>query len=228
MNRTSNIVTYLRKIKAQGLEINTVYDVGACIGNWMRMMHQSVLADAEFYLFEGNPVYKDILAATGSFSHIGVLSNPERTSVQFYNGNDTGDSYYKETTDHYDNRTAIDLPCRTLDSVIEEYNLPIPQFLKMDTQGSELDILAGASKIIGVTDLIYLECPVIEFNKGAPNIYEYISYMQKHGYIPTDVLELHKAEDVLLQIDIMFILAETKDRLFGKNVHIKPFSGVSK
>ena len=74
MNRTSNIVTYLRKIKAQGLEINTVYDVGACIGNWMRMMNQSVLADAEFYLFEGNPVYKDILAATGSFSHEAFLN----------------------------------------------------------------------------------------------------------------------------------------------------------
>ena len=219
----SNLTSYLRKVRAQGLEIKTVYDVGACVGRWTDQMRQSVLFDSNFYLFEGNPVYKDILNQQKSFVHIGVLSNPGRETVNFYNGCDTGDSYYKETTDHYDNRKPITLPCRTLDSVIEENNLPIPQFLKIDTQGSELDIMAGAKKVMGKADLVYLECPIIEFNKGSPNIFDYLMSMSSYGYIPTDVLEIHRSEEVLLQIDIMFIKAETKDMLFGKNVHIKPF-----
>ena len=219
----SNLTSYLRKIKSQGLEIKTVYDVGACVGKWTSQMKQSVLFDGDFYLFEGNPVYKDILSQQNSFVHIGVLSNPGRETVNFYNGCDTGDSYYKETTDHYDNRKPITLPCRTLDSVIEENNLPIPQFLKIDTQGSEIDIMAGAKKVMGKADLVYLECPIIEYNKGSPNIFDYLMLMSSYGYIPTDVLEIHRSEEVLLQIDVMFIKAETKDRLFGKNVHIKPF-----
>jgi FkbM family methyltransferase len=219
----SNLTSYLRKVKAQGLEIKTVYDVGACVGKWTSQMKQSVLFDGDFYLFEGNPVYKDILSQQNSFVHIGVLSNPGRETVNFYNGCDTGDSYYKETTDHYDNRKPITLPCRTLDSVIEENNLPIPQFLKIDTQGSEIDIMAGAKKVMGKADLVYLECPIIEYNKGSPNIFDYLMLMSSYGYIPTDVLEIHRSEEVLLQIDVMFIKAETKDILFGKNVHIKPF-----
>jgi FkbM family methyltransferase len=219
----SNLTSYLRKVKSQGLEIKTVYDVGACVGKWTSQMKQSVLFDGDFYLFEGNPVYKDILSQQNSFVHIGVLSNPGRETVNFYNGCDTGDSYYKETTDHYDNRKPITLPCRTLDSVIEENNLPIPQFLKIDTQGSEIDIMAGAKKVMGKADLVYLECPIIEYNKGSPNIFDYLMSMSSYGYIPTDVLEIHRSEEVLLQIDVMFIKAETKDRLFGKNVHIKPF-----
>jgi FkbM family methyltransferase len=223
MTPVSNLTSYLRKVKSQGLEIKTVYDVGACVGKWTSQMKQSVLFDGDFYLFEGNPAYKDILSQQNSFVHIGVLSNPGRETVNFYNGCDTGDSYYKETTDHYDNRVPITLPCHTLDSVIEENNLPIPQFLKIDTQGSELDIMAGAKKVMGKADLVYLECPIIEFNKGSPNIFDYLMSMSSYGYIPTDVLEIHRSEEVLLQIDVMFIKAETKDRLFGKNVHIKPF-----
>jgi FkbM family methyltransferase len=223
MTQLSNLTSYLRKAKANGLEIKTVYDVGACIGRWTHAMKQGVLFDADFYIFEGNPAYKDILSQQNTFVHIGILSNPGRDSVQFYNGTDTGDSYYKETTDHYDNRTPITLPCRTLDTVIEEHNLPLPQFLKIDTQGSELDIMAGAKKVMSHADLIYLECPIIEFNSRAPNIFEYLMFMSSHGFVPTDVLEIHRAEEILLQIDIMFIRAETKDKLFGQNVHIRPF-----
>ena len=182
-------------------------------------MQASVLSG----LSEGNSVYKDILSEQKTFVHIGILSNPGRETVNFYNGCDTGDSYYKETTDHYDNRRPITLPCRTLDSVIEENNLPVPQFLKIDTQGSELDIMAGAKRVMGKADLVYLECPIIEYNKGSPNIFDYLMSMSSYGYIPTDVLEIHRSEEVLLQIDVMFIKAETKDRLFGKNIHIKPF-----
>lgn len=220
----SNLTSYLRKIKAAGLEIDTVYDVGACTGRWAKSMMQSVFFDSKFYLFEANPSYLPSLQnIPNTFVHGGVLSNPGRETVEFYAGGDTGDSYYKETTTHYDARTPVTLKCRTLDSVIKEHNLPIPQFLKIDTQGSELDVLKGARQILSKTDIIYMECPIIEFNSKAPNIQEYLSYMKAHSYIPTDVLEIHRAEEVLLQIDIMFIRAETRDRLFGKNVHIRPF-----
>lgn len=223
MTHASNILSFLRDMRVRGLGIKTVYDVGACQGRWTQMMKQGVLFDADFFMFEGNPAYGNILNQQNHFVHIGILSDPDKTSVDFYNGGDTGDSYYKETTDHYDHRQPVNLPCRTLDSVVEEHNLPLPQFLKIDTQGSELDILSGAKKVMQHSDLIYLECPIIEFNYKAPNISDYLSFMLSHGFCPIDIFEIHRAEEILLQIDIMFMKAETKDRVFGKNVHIRPF-----
>ena len=217
------LTNFLRKALASEIQIDHVYDIGACVGSWTKQMKGSVLANSKFYLFEGNPAYKDILSQSGCFNHIGVLSNPGREEVEFYNGTDTGDSYYKETTSHYDNKTSIKLPCRTLDSVIEENNLPLPNFIKIDTQGSELDILSGASKALGYADLVYLECPIIQYNAGSPNIGEYLAFLKDKKYIPVEVLEIHKAEGVILQIDIMFMSKTAHDKMFGENIHVRPF-----
>ena len=83
MTHQSDLVSTLRKLKANGLEIKTVYDIGACVGRWTAQMKQGVLIDADFYMFEGNPAYKDILASYGHFSHVGILSNPGRIEVEF-------------------------------------------------------------------------------------------------------------------------------------------------
>jgi FkbM family methyltransferase len=224
MTHQSDLVSTLRKLKANGLEIKTVYDIGACVGRWTAQMKQGVLMDANFYMFEGNPAYKDILASYGHFLHVGILSNPGRDEVEFYAGTDTGDSYYKESTKHYENKEPTKLPCRTLDSLIQEHNLPTPDFLKIDTQGSELDILAGAESIIDKVDIVYLECPIINYNIGAPSIGEYIAYMKSKRFIPMDVLEIHRSEEVLLQVDILFIHERARNIVFGKNTHIKPFA----
>jgi FkbM family methyltransferase len=222
MTHQSDLVSTLRKLKANGLEIKTVYDIGACKGEWTKKMEQSVLMDADFFLFEGNPAYRDVLSPY--INHIGILSNPGRTEVEFYAGTDTGDSYYKESTKHYENKEPTKLPCRTLDSLIEEYHLPTPDLLKVDTQGSELDILAGAESIIDKVDLIYLECPIINYNIGAPSIGEYIAYMKSKRFIPMDILEVHRSEEVLLQVDILFIHERARNIVFGKNTYIKPFA----
>ena len=224
MTHQSDLVSTLRKLKANGLEIRTVYDIGACVGKWTTQMKQSVLIDADFFLFEGNSAYTDTLKSLGHFSHIGILSNPGREEVEFYAGADTGDSYYKESTKHYENKEPIRVSCRTLDSVIKEHNLPIPDLLKIDTQGSELDILAGAESIIDKVDVVYLECPIINYNIGAPNIGDYIAYMKSKRFIPMDILEVHRSEEVLLQVDIIFIHERARNIVFGKNTHIKPFA----
>lgn len=224
MTHQSNLTNFLRTIKADGLEIKNVYDVGACYGDWTKQMKSSVLFDANFYMFEGNEIYEEMLRSQGHFVHMGILSNPGRDTVEFYNGGDTGDSYYKESTAHYDNKKPIVVPCRTLNSVMEQHGLSSPDFIKIDTQGSELDVLSGASHAIDYANLVYLECPIIQYNLGAPGIGDYISYMKEKRFIPMHVLEVHRSEEVLLQIDIMFISERARDQLYGKNVHIKPFA----
>jgi FkbM family methyltransferase len=116
----------------------------------------------------------------------------------------------------------IYIKTKSINFYIKKYG--IPDFLKIDTQGSELDILAGAESIIDKVDIVYLECPIINYNIGAPSIGEYIAYMKLKRFIPMDVLEIHRSEEVLLQVDILFIHERARNIVFGKNTHIKPFA----
>jgi FkbM family methyltransferase len=216
------IAEYLKQIQLDGLTITTVYDIGACEGNWSFPLKQSVLKDSYFYLFEANEFRRAALDSAGLPYYIGVLSNPGRDYVEFFSKATTGDSYYCENTAHYDDKQSVQVPCRTLESIVAEADLPIPNLLKIDTQGSELDILRGAESILDQVDLVFLECPIICYNLGAPNLQDYLDFMKEHGFVPTEVLEIHKSEHTVLQIDIMFINDKTKTRLYGPNKYIRP------
>lgn len=219
------IENFLRQIQQDGLKIDTVYDIGACEGHWSWPLKTTVLTDSHFYLFEANETRRPRLQALGLPYYIGVLSNPGREYVEFFSKTTTGDSYYKENTSHYDKDTPVRVPCRTLDSIVKEAGLPIPNLLKVDTQGSELDILKGSEEILAKIDLVFLECPVIRYNLGAPNLQDYLDFMRNQGFIPTEVLQIHKNEYTIIQMDIMFINYKTKERLYGPNVFSRPLEG---
>lgn len=204
-----------------GMSIKTVYDIGAWQGGWSRQVKNQALPNSEFILFEANPAYDAELAQSGFKYFRTVLSNPGREYVEFFNGTNTGDSYYKETTTIYDNQSSIKLDCTTLDKLIAEHNLPIPNFIKIDTQGSELDVLSGAS-FLDQVDLVYTECPIICYNKGAPTIQEYLDFFKMRNFIPVDIFEIHRGEETLMQIDIMFMKKDAKEQFLAPNIHIRP------
>lgn len=204
------------KLLENGLNLQTVYDVGACNGSWTRSLNTNVLPNCEFYLFEANPHYLSDLIITGHSFFINVLSNEGREFVDFYPGCNTGDSYYKETTTWYDGKMPVRMPCTTLDKLIEEKNLPIPNLLKIDTQGSELDILSASKKLLGKTEIILCEMPIIEYNSGAPNISEYVNFFRDHDYVPVELIEIHRAEGIVFQLDFAFMLRSAKNQFLGE------------
>lgn len=210
-------------MESLGYKTKVVYDIGACQAAWSKDLKAN-FRDVEIILFEANPAYKSSLENSGFKFFNDVLSNPGREYVDFYNGTNTGDSYYKETTKYYDQQSSVRLPCKTLDKVIKENELPVPNFIKIDTQGSELDILQGAQSIIDKVDLIYTECPIIRYNKGAPNISDYLDFFRSKNFIPIDIFEIHRAENILLQIDIMFVRSPIKEKYLGPSDFIRPFT----
>jgi FkbM family methyltransferase len=204
-----------------GLVIDTVYDIGACIGFWSSDIKKNCLTDSTFFLFEPNEKYIPILSQSGFYFFTSLLSSPGKGVVKFYNGTNTGDSYYKETTKWYDDQESIDVQSHTLDQVIEAHKLPIPDFIKIDTQGSELDILLGAESTIDKVSVILIECPIIEYNSGAPGIQNYLDYFKSKNFIPVEVTEIHIGEDTLLQIDILFVRRDIKEKYLQPNDFIR-------
>lgn len=220
------ITDYLRKLSDDGLKINTVYDVGACEGVFTYQIRDVLGHNTKFFLFEANKDLETKLKSTGYPYFLGVLSDPGRTFVEFYSKVSTGDSYYKENTYHFDNMEPTLVPCRTLDSLVNEFNLPIPNLLKIDTQGSEIDILKGAESILQNIDLVYLETPFMEYNFGAPSLEQYLSFMRDNNFIPVEIIDIQRCENTVFQLDIMFMNYKTKCRLYGPNKNIRALKNI--
>lgn len=204
-------------LRRAGVPIDVVYDIGACKGDWTRQI-KAVLPDADYFMFEANPTYRDHLTQSrlGQVA-IGVLSNPGRVSVEFYNGANTGDSYYKENTSVYETQASVSLPCITLDELMDQEMFPPPDFIKLDTQGSELDILAGGHKALGHATLVMIEVPFVEYNQGAPGIGDYLDCMRANDFLPLALTLLQYHDNVMVQGDMLFIKREAKLKCLGPN-----------
>ena len=195
----------LSELIKRGLKIDVVYDIGAYRAEWSKSLNQTSLKKKDFILFEANQENEEYLKKTNFKYHIGVLSN-ERKKVNFYSRKLTGDSYYREQSERYDeNYKPKIIITDTLDEVVEKKNLKLPNFIKIDTQGSEIDILKGSGKTLKNCNLIYLETPIIEYNLNSPTLSECVSYLKSINFIPFDICEVHFMDKVLIQIDILYI-----------------------
>jgi len=183
-------------------DINVVYDVGAHNGSWTNQVSR-ILKSADFFLFEPNTAHNSQLGETGFRFFNDVLSDQVKT-IEWFGVGGLGDSYYKESGQAFINISPTKIVTNTLNNYIQKFQLPIPQLLKIDTQGSEIDIIAGSSDFISLVKYVLLECPLVEYNLGAPNFQKYLSTMQNLGFLPIDVTEVHYMNQMAVQIDIAF------------------------
>ena len=195
----------LNELLKKGLSIEIIYDVGAYKGEWSKHYSNTSLKNKKFYLFEANNNNKRFLINTKFDYFIGVLSN-EKKKLKFYTRKLSGDSYYRELSERYAKEVEFKLvSAETLNEVVKKNDFEFPNFIKIDTQGSEIDILKGSNKILSNCNLIYLETPIIEYNMGSPNLSENVKYLNSIGYIPYDICEVHYIDEMLVQIDILYI-----------------------
>tara|TARA_B100000795_G_scaffold239786_1_gene201625 strand:- start:69 stop:701 length:633 start_codon:yes stop_codon:yes gene_type:complete len=189
----------------KNVKIENIYDIGAYRGKWSTFLSNTSLKNKKFFLFEAN-IENNIYLKKLNFKYfISVLSDKIK-EVKFYSKAHTGDSYYLEQTNFYKkNLISVLKKTNTLDDIVTKNNLPFPDFIKIDTQGSEIDILKGGKKVVENCNIILLECPIIQYNLGSPNLSEYIEYLNLINFVPYDICETHNIDKVLIQIDILFV-----------------------
>jgi len=186
-------------LKNVGWYPNTVLDIGGYKGNWTREVRKE-FPRAEFVVVEPNfhpeldtlkvPVYRELLSSTVK-------------DVSWYSNMSTGDSMYKERTHHYSSVSPTLKTTTTLDVLFPTKRF---DFVKIDCQGAELDILKGGEQILQSTEVLLLECAFAgQYNFSAPSFADYIRYTDSIGFAPVDITELHRANGILCQIDILFL-----------------------
>jgi FkbM family methyltransferase len=199
----------LQNLSRIGFKPRMILDIGAHHGDWAKEI-ASIFPDSSIFMVEGNSDCEEKLSQVGYPYSISLLSDRFK-SVPFYKHNGfytTGDSIYKENTEAYskENSEVTILHCCTLDDIVDRYNLQNIDMIKMDVQGSEMDIMKGSLATIQKAQVVLLELQLIEYNTGAPMFIEMIVFMDSIGFKVYDVIELHYTSDhELIQVDILFM-----------------------
>lgn len=170
-------------LETMNINPKVVYDIGACVLHWTNPARK-IWKDAEFVLFDAVPELSSLYKNLPYRYHVGLLSDQDNKAIKYYNDsfNPGGNSVYKEKTTHYNETHAMLLNSMTLDTIVEQNNFPLPDLIKLDVQGSELDILNGAARCLeNCTDVI-LEAQHHEYNIGAPMVDHVIEYMTNLGF----------------------------------------------
>jgi len=79
-------------------------------------------------------------------------------------------------------------------------------FIKMDVQGYELEVLRGATRAMAQAQAIYLEVSLVPINQGCPLIDEVMQFMTGRGFRLLDFCSQNRRKDgILWQTDLMFV-----------------------
>jgi FkbM family methyltransferase len=164
----------------------SILDIGANVGQFYQES-KKIFNDSYFLLIEPNPNCEEHLKKLNVDYYIGAVSDSIKEMPFIMNKTDltsTGNSFYKEISSFFtdDNIVTYNITTTTLDKLFfKKKNFDL---IKIDTQGSELDIVKGGVNLIKNTKGIILEVSVTtnEYNLNAPKSIEIFDFMFNLGF----------------------------------------------
>ena len=200
----------LEDVDKLGIHPNAILDIGAHTGQF-HSWAKKVWSDVGVFMVEANPLHKSVLdrlaMMNGDNYLIAALGDEER-EVTFYTRSDKphteGNSYYKEAN-YWDIPQLVQeskVTLQKLDNLFEDD--AVFEIIKVDTQGSEIDILKGGKDLVSKAQTIILEVSFIPYNEGAPDSQETIEYMNEIGFEERMSVGEHYDGDTIIQKDLLF------------------------
>ena len=182
-----------------------ILDIGAHLGDWYFEI-KDIYPNSEVLSIEANPNCANKLSQNNPNYLITFLGKNEGV-VDFYVPNthptSTGASSYIEQTSIFDGVKPQQLQVITLDSLNQQFD-----FIKMDVQGSELDVIKGGLNTIKNSTILQLELSMLDYNQGAPKASEIISYLYNLGFELFDIGSFYFLNGKLNQSDMFFVNKE--------------------
>ena len=207
----NNETMRLEDVDKLGIHPKAILDIGAHTGQF-HSWAKRVWPDVGIFMIEANKLHEstlDRLAMMNGDNYLIAALGDEEREVTFYTRSDKphteGNSYYKEHN-YWDipqlvQETKVTL--QKLDNLFEDN--AVFDIIKVDTQGSEIDILRGGKDLVNKAQAVILEVSFIEYNEGAPTAEETIDYMDEIGFEERMSLGEHYDGEIIVQKDLLFI-----------------------
>ena len=193
-----------------GISPNAILDIGAHTGQFHGWAKR-VWSDVPIFMIEANPLHEsalDKLAMMNGDGYLIAAMGDEKREVTFYTRSDKphteGNSYYKEAN-YWDIPQLVEeskVTLQILDNLFEDD--AVFDIIKVDTQGSEIDILKGGKDLVSRAKAVILEVSFIPYNEGAPDSQETIDYMNEIGFEERTSVGEHYDGDTIVQKDLLF------------------------
>ena len=200
----------LEEVRDMGINPNAILDIGAHTGQF-HSWSKRVWPDVGVFMIEANPLHEshlDKLAMMNGDNYLIAALGDEEREVTFYTRSDKphteGNSYYKEAN-YWDIPQLVQeskIKLKKLDNIFEDE--ATFELIKIDTQGSELDILKGGTNLVSRAKAVVLEVSLIEYNEGAPTAKETIDYMLEIGFEEKMSIGEHYDGETIVQKDLLF------------------------
>jgi FkbM family methyltransferase len=216
----------LQRFKAAGFSPTCIFDVGASNGGWT-WMTKDVFPGARFHLFE--PLadwyapYRDRLgrfhaAGWPAQVHVKALGAAAATSNIGVDPDAVGSSLLVRRIDEYF-PNSVPVVVDTIDAIVARGDAPVPQLIKMDTQGGELQALQGAVETLRHVDLLLLETWLVRsYGPETPLLPELANWLARHDFFMLDLGDCYRDPNgTLTAQDVFFVNANTTvDALRGR------------
>lgn len=164
-------------------------DIGVCKGHAIPFILQQLPSLKHVEMIEANELHRlDLKKISKQYRipyYIEVLSD-EIKEVTFYldgkgaESTGPGNSYYLEDTQHFVNAVSEKRITNTLDNIYR--NQKTFDLVKLDTQGSELDIIKGGKELFKKVKGVIIEENIYRYNFGAALHEEVRAYMESIGF----------------------------------------------
>jgi FkbM family methyltransferase len=211
----------LNEVKELGIDPVAILDIGAHTGQFYGWA-KNTWPISVIWMIESNEVHESTLknlTINKDDEYLITALGDEEREVTFYTRKDKphteGNSYYKEAN-YWDVPHLVLESKRKLQRLDDLFTEGTEfELIKLDTQGSELDILKGGKNLVSKSSAVILEVSYVEYNLESPLAEEVIDYMKNVGFdIYIEIGEHYSNEpqwkDIIVQKDLLFYRQESK------------------
>ena len=215
-----------QKIVGNPKEPITIFDVGAHVGN-ISLKYNELFPNSRVYSFEPFPEsFKSLNQNTLQHKNIkpfnkglGEYVGTSKFHSNIHEQTNSILATHEEGNSNWGNKNMLqtkeilDIELTTIDQIVEEEKIEKIDILKMDVQGAEYQVMAGAKKTIekGMISLIYTEIITIPTYENQQELDEALKMFRQYGFELFNIYNSGHTENGRLQyIDAVFV--NTKSR----------------
>jgi len=205
------LFNFYTTIQKMGFTPQHIVDVGANHGTWTREALR-YFPDAYYTLLEPQnwlkKSFQDILDTNSKVKYYPVGAGENEGSFYFtiVDRDDSCSFRYSQEEAKKAGFEQIEIPVVTLNNLLENSNLPVPDIIKIDAEGLDIDVLKGATNFFGKTEIFMVEAGVV--NKSFDNSFlKLINFMDENNYRLFDITDINRPfqPQVLWLVELVFV-----------------------
>ena len=165
-----------------GLKPQTVIDVASAYHTqelYQEFREANILLIEPLAEFE--PFLRKICATYNAQYVLAAAAETAGRAILNVHRDKVGSSLLKEVEGAAVDGVPRQVPVVTIDEVCAEKNLNGPYLIKVDVQGAELQVLAGAMRTLRETEAVILEVTLFGTMISGPQFYNVVAFMKQYG-----------------------------------------------